>query len=137
MTMLMTLAMLLQATNAAPAAVDWRVAPLAVGRWRYSAVAGGSQAAWTDGAGTVQLTISCALASRRVVIGRTGGGLPLTVSATGATRMLTSPSLVPTDPLLDQLAFSRGRFAVAAPGTALLVVPSWPEPFRAIEDCRR
>ena len=137
MTMLMTLAMLLQATNAAPVGVDWRVAPLAVGRWRYAAVAGGSQAAWTDGAGTVQLTISCALASRRVVIGRTGSGVPLTVSTTGATRLLTSPSLVPTDPLLDQIAFSRGRFAVAAPGAALLVVPSWPEPSRAIEDCRR
>jgi hypothetical protein len=40
------------------------------------------------------------------------------------------------DPLFDQMAFSRGRFTIAAEGLPMLVIPAWPEPARAIEDCR-
>jgi hypothetical protein len=40
------------------------------------------------------------------------------------------------DPLLDQIAFSRGRFTIEAPGAAMLVIPAWPEAARVIEDCR-
>jgi hypothetical protein len=40
------------------------------------------------------------------------------------------------DAFLDDVAFSRGRFTVMVPGTAMLVIPSWPEPSRVIEDCR-
>jgi hypothetical protein len=40
------------------------------------------------------------------------------------------------DPLLDALAFSRGRFAVSVSGTPALVVPPWPEIARLVEDCR-
>jgi hypothetical protein len=40
------------------------------------------------------------------------------------------------DPLLDAIAFSRGRFAVAVPGEPTLYVPSWTEISRVIEDCR-
>ena len=35
--------------------------------------------------------------------------------------------LPPSDPLLDQMAFSRGRFLVQAEGGAALVLPAWPE----------
>ena len=44
--------------------------------------------------------------------------------------------LTARDPLLDAMAFSRGRFAVEAAGMATLYVPSWPEVSRVIEDCR-
>jgi hypothetical protein len=40
------------------------------------------------------------------------------------------------DPLLDAIAFSRGRFTVEVPGLPMLVLPAWPEPARVIEDCR-
>ena len=40
------------------------------------------------------------------------------------------------DPLLDSMAFSRGRFAVQVTGQAPLYVPSWTEISRVIEDCR-
>ena len=40
------------------------------------------------------------------------------------------------DAFLDRIAFSRGRFVVAVTGTARLVIPSWPELARVIEDCR-
>jgi hypothetical protein len=41
------------------------------------------------------------------------------------------------DAALDWIAFSRGRFVVAATGMPLLVLPAWPEPARVIEDCRK
>ena len=61
-----------------------------------------------------------------------------TVSAgpvAGPAPMLAVP-LAGHDPLLDMVAFSRGRFAVEVPGLATLYVPSWPEISRVIEDCR-
>ena len=44
-----------------------------------------------------------------------------------------------TDPNLDRLAFSRGRFAVSAEGAGLrrAVLPARPEVGRVIDDCRR
>jgi hypothetical protein len=40
------------------------------------------------------------------------------------------------DPLLDAMAFSKGRFAIETPGLPTLYIPSWPEVTRVIEDCR-
>jgi len=40
------------------------------------------------------------------------------------------------DPLLDAMALSKGRFAVAVEGAAPLILPSWAEVSRVIEDCR-
>jgi len=74
------------------------------------------------------------------------GPLPLTVTTTGAKRMMTaSPdstgkaqvSLRPTDPLLDAMAFSRGRFMLEMPGAPTLYLPAWPELSRVVEDCRQ
>jgi hypothetical protein len=44
-------------------------------------------------------------------------------------------ALPATDPLLDQIAFTRGRFMLAA-GTLELILPAWPEIARVVEDCR-
>ena len=40
------------------------------------------------------------------------------------------------DPLLDAIAFSRGRLVVTMAGGVPLVAPAWPEAARTIEDCR-
>ena len=45
-------------------------------------------------------------------------------------------TLAASDPLFDQIVFSRGRFLVRVAGGGDLVLPSWPEPARVIEDCR-
>jgi hypothetical protein len=39
------------------------------------------------------------------------------------------------DPFLDEIVFSRGRFVVETAG-AMMVIPAWPEPAKAVEDCR-
>jgi hypothetical protein len=44
--------------------------------------------------------------------------------------------LTARDPLLDAMAFSRGRFALEAAGLETLYLPAWPELSRVIEDCR-
>jgi hypothetical protein len=40
------------------------------------------------------------------------------------------------DPLLDAMAFSKGRFAIEVAGLETLYIPSYPEVTRVIEDCR-
>jgi hypothetical protein len=40
------------------------------------------------------------------------------------------------DPLLDAMAFSKGRFAVEIVGLPTLYAPAYPEVTRVIEDCR-
>ena len=41
------------------------------------------------------------------------------------------------DAFLDEMLFSRGRIAVASPGLPGLAIPTWAEPARAVEDCRK
>jgi hypothetical protein len=49
----------------------------------------------------------------------------------------TIAARIPThDPLLDAMAFSKGRFAVEIGGLPTLYAPSWAEVTRVIEDCR-
>lgn len=129
--------------SAAPAfvqpAVDWRVAPVTNGSWSWRAIPGGSEALFLDGRG-VQLAVRCSMGSRLVSLVRTGAinGAPVVVRTSNAERTLPSAAtLAATDPLLDAIAFSRGRFAVEVAGAQRLIVPAWPEAARAVEDCRK
>ena len=45
-------------------------------------------------------------------------------------------SLDAADPVLDRMAFSRGRFVIELSGQPYLALPPWPEFIRVIEDCR-
>jgi hypothetical protein len=85
-------------------------------------------------------TVRCDPATRRVTLvrGSSVGGLTLRTSY-GDRSLAGGPAgavLPASDPLLDQIVFSRGRFAVEAEGQARLVLPTWPEPARALEECR-
>ena len=132
-----------------PAPADWRDAPQTPGDW-YWRVAGGNSQASFGPAGAPVAVLTCDAASRNVVLARAGNGtaaVPVTVRTTFALRPLSSdPSaskpgwiavrLAPRDLLLDQIAFSRGRFTFEVAGLAPLYLPSWPEISRVIEDCR-
>ncbi|HET9811188.1 MAG TPA: hypothetical protein VFP53_05770 [Sphingomicrobium sp.] len=131
-----------------PAPVDLETIRPVSGSWSYHSVAGGSWAAFVDGRADQKLILRCNRAARTVSIVRTGvpaAAPTLTIWTTtsdrsvpsrfDATRTL-SADLAAMDPLLDAIAFSRGRFATAARGAALLAVPVEPEPVRVIEDCR-
>lgn len=133
----------------AGAALDVSTLDAMSGTWSYRAYAGGSEAAFADVTGTQRLLVRCNRPSRQVTIIRTGVPAAAPVLAVwtstlsrGVPSRFDLPSkslsidLAATDPLLDAMALSRGRFATSAVGAALMAVPTWPEPARVIEDCR-
>jgi hypothetical protein len=129
-----------------PAALDWRQAPITPGDWTWGMEGGQSVARFAGGA----LVLRCDPTNRTITLQRSAavaGPEPMTISTTSTVRTLSAaplPGAAPAlgvvlnanDPLLDAMIFSRGRFAVEAPGVATLYVPSWPEVSRVTEDCR-
>lgn len=58
------------------------------------------------------------------------------IPVTGTSRPNVAIELPARSPTLDEMAFSRGRFAVDVNGLPTLVFPAWAEVGRVIEDCR-
>ena len=105
---------------------------IAPGQWSYVATATGSEARYG-----AYLSIRCDRATRTVTVMRPGiaPGV-LTIVTDSTTRNLpVGGRVLASDPILDAIAFSRGRFIVSGGGAAL-AIPSWPEAARSIEDCR-
>lgn len=125
---------------------DWRDMPLTAGGWQYSAGGQTSQAAFGAFGGQAAFLVRCDRVRRQVSLGREGATAPGTMTVRNSFTARNLPTSVQAgyawaplsanDRLLDGLAFSRGRFAIEMPGTAMLVIPTWPEPARVIEDCR-
>jgi len=126
--------------------IDWHQAELSPGFWQWSMEAGQSVARFANG----QLVLRCDRSNATIALIRAGTGtgeVPMTVLTSSEIRPLVgsaapgppptvSVSLPASDPLLDAMAFSRGRFAVEVAGLPTLYVPSWAEVSRVIEDCR-
>lgn len=128
----------------APPPADWQAAPLTGGDWSYAPGPTMPRATFVSvGADTFE--ISCER-GRAVRLRWNGGQAPaLSIRTSYGERLLRVSEarvgeilvdLPPSDPLLDQIAFSRGRFLVHAEGGQTLILPAWPEPARVIEDCR-
>ena len=121
---------------------DWRDIPLSAGGWLYRPSSGDA----TFGPpGAARFTARCDRTERIVTLARTGAsGSALTIQTSSATRTLPAQpqngadvaSLRASDPFLDAIAFSRGRFVVTSPPAPRLVIPAWPEFARVVEDCR-
>ncbi len=139
----------LHAQGPAPAPpVDFSVATPLPGTWTYAATADGSEASFVDANSRPQLFVRCARASRQVTIAKpaTAAAPFLDIWTSSQVRNLPasynpatyrlSAIVTAFDPLLDAIAFSRGRFSVSVQGTAALIVPAWEEPARVVEDCR-
>lgn len=132
-----------------PAPADWRDAGQTPGNWRWLVSSGNSSASFGL-SGAPVATLICDQSSRTVVLARAGtaaGATPMTVRTTFGLRPLTSDPaaskpgwiaarLTARDTLLDQIAFSRGRFTLEVAGLPTLYLPSAPELSRVIEDCR-
>jgi hypothetical protein len=119
-----------------PAAPDWRDRPFSPGDWHRVADAAHPAAEYRTGDGTAIVTLRCDRAARTVAILLAGQPAPLTIRTTSTVRTLAAPTLAAADPLLDAMAFSRGRFSVEQPGRAPLTLPAWAEVGRLVEDCR-
>ena len=108
-------------------AEDWRDQPLTPGDWSYES----GEARYAG------FSLRCDGARRQVVATRAGASGPLRLRTTFGERVLAPGAALPAaDPLLDEMAFSRGRFTVEAEGLPTLILPAWPEPARVVEDCR-
>jgi hypothetical protein len=128
----------------APPPADWRDAPLSPGDWTWSGEGAASRAAYGT-AGIAAFTLRCDGPGRISMI-RAGApsGSTITIRTSASERRLTATSrggdlvatLAASDPLLDQIAFSRGRILIESEGAPPLIIPAWPEPARVAEDCR-
>ena len=135
---------------APPPPADWRDAAITPGSWSYGPTVAGTRAAFSPGTAEPLLALACQRGAGQLVLSRSGaapGTVPLTVTTTTLVRSFSAApdasgaqrlnvSLAARDPLLDAIAFSRGRFMVEAPGLPTLYLPAWPEVGRVIEDCR-
>ena len=72
-----------------------------------------------------EMTVRTSSTSKTISV-QTTGGLPAYVAA----------FLQPNDPLLDAMAYSRGRIALEVPGMVNIAIPVWSEIGRVTEDCR-
>ncbi len=130
--------------------VPQSVTPGAVepGSWSYARMARGSAARFGTEAGAYGFAIECETGDRSIVLRI----LRVNPSAPDATAVLRASStlksvavtgggafgiarLTARDPILDALAFSRGKFGVAIDGRERWL-PTWPELTRVVEDCR-
>lgn len=135
-----------------PASADWRDWPVASGDWVYRADARGSVAMFGVPGNDAQFVIRCDRPQGQVYLSRASRpGMPaanatvrtdstartLAMQPTGAQPAYLAAALAPRDGLLDAMGFSRGRFVIEVPGMPALVVPTWPELTRVVDDCRR
>jgi hypothetical protein len=137
---------------AASLGADWRDWPLTPGNWSYRAEPSGPVASFGMAGGDTLFTAQCNKGAGNITIARAGmfaagetGRMSIRTSSGTATFQVsnagTAPSFVATpvastDSQLDNIAFSRGRFVVSVKGATDLVIPSWPEFAKVVEDCR-
>lgn len=112
--------------------VEWQDADLSPGFWFHDGPS--ARFLTPDGAA---FALRCDGAARRILLEREGAAGEMTIRTSAADRRFADvrAPLAANDPFLDAIAFSRGRFAVETAGR-ILVIPAWPEPAAAVEDCR-
>jgi hypothetical protein len=136
------------AAQTAPAIADLSTAMPVGGNWSWAQTADGSEATFSDAYSRPQLILHCTRATRRVSIAKPSAAAApfLSIWTSSQSRNLAA-SFSPTggrlsadlpafDPLLDAMSTSRGRIGVTVSGSTPLVVPSWAEVGRIVEDCR-
>lgn len=128
---------------------DWRATP---GDWAYRRDARGSVALFGPPGANALFVIRCDQAASRVYLSR-GGSFPvgqsgqMSIRTSSTARSLSAGNssesppyvaaeLVGSDRLLDAMVHSRGKFLVSVRGADDLVVPTWAEFARVVEDCR-
>ena len=124
-----------------PAPTDWRDRPYTPGGWHYA----NHVATFGIEGARVLFAIQCDPGRRLVILSVAGNATTLTIRTSYAERNWPAQpgpdgrsvvSFLATDPQLDQIAFSRGRFSISAPDLPEIDIPAWAEPSRVIEDCR-
>ncbi|WP_420381965.1 hypothetical protein [Novosphingobium sp.] len=135
---------------------DWRDLPLPAGDWAWTARATGSEARYGQSGSPPIAILACDRAAGVVRLALT---LPYMASEQTGTRSATittststgtfaagpqtigalstiAVTLPVSNRILDAMAYSRGRFRIEIGAMAPIVLPSWSEVGRVVEDCR-
>jgi hypothetical protein len=128
---------------------DWTDWPLSLGDWVYRRDDRGSIALFGVAGNDATVTLRCDKTRGRIYLARSGAGASgkmvvrssstlkeLATSPTGGALPYLASEIVPTDPILDAVVYSRGRFALEVDGQLPIAIPSWAEIGRVVEDCR-
>lgn len=130
-----------------PPLKSWEERALTPGAWRYDA-ARRTASFVTAGQAAPIITMTCSGGSMRLetsAFAPNGQAMAVDFKTSfGNTRLRFEPhgtagnllTLSPRDHKLDQMAFSRGRFALDASNGRTLTLPAHSEVGRVIEDCR-
>ncbi len=131
---------------------DWRDWPLTPGNWTYQQDDRGAVALYGAAGANALFAVRCDRSAGQVFLshagafpdGETGrmtvrtssGPATFAVANAGSNPPTIAARTTPRDPQLDNIAYSRGRFVVSVKGSTDLVIPSWSEFSRVVEDCR-
>jgi hypothetical protein len=124
---------------------DWPAAP---GSWVYRRDDRGSIALYGVPGRDALVTLRCDKGRGRIFLSRAGdasGAITVRTSSvsktvpvqpTGGQPSYVASEMLTTDPLLDAMAYSRGRIALEVSGLLNIAIPVWSEIGRVTEDCR-
>jgi hypothetical protein len=130
---------------------DWTDWPLTPGDWVYRRDERGSIALFGIPASDALVTFRCDTARKRLYLARAntlGQGSAtfrlrsssalkeFSAQTTGGPLPYLAAEIIPNDTILDAITYTRGRFALEVTGQTPLVIPSWSEIARVVEDCR-
>jgi hypothetical protein len=129
---------------------DWNDWPFTPGDWTYRRDARGSIGLFGVMGQNARVTLRCDVQAGKLYLSREGSGSAqrmiirtssmmkeFAARPTGGTPAYVATEITPSDPILDAMAFSRGRVLVDVDGQQPTVLPSWAEITRIVEDCRR
>ena len=135
-----------------PPPENWMDAPRTAGDWSYAQDGADTLASYAVPGKAPMFTLRCNPARRQIALIRAlprpnGEEVPMRILTETSERMLDARPVAASvsqswaylaagDPLLEAMAFSKGRFAVELPGLETLYLPSWIEVSHVIEDCR-
>lgn len=128
---------------------EWPDWPVEAGDWVYRRDDRGSVAHFGPLGQNAIVTLRCDKMRGRIHLARAGAGpagsfvvrsssamKEFVASPNGATPPYLIIEIMPSDPILDAMAFSRGRIALEVAGQPAIAIPSWAEIARITEDCR-
>lgn len=128
---------------------DWNDWPFTPGDWTYRRDGQGSVGIFgAPGQGT-KVSLRCEAQKRHLYLSREVSvpGQRIIVRTSSTTKDLSAKyaggapgyiaaEIAPNDPILDAMAFSRGRILLETEGQPPIILPTWAEITRIVEDCR-
>ena len=125
---------------------NWIDAPRTAGNWRYRSGSGLKVAEYVGPGNEVKFQMDCSpeIGMLLSVAGNAANATAIQFRTESTERLVPADAregwvqavVRPSDPLLDAMARTRGRFAVETPGLSTLYLPPWAEVTRVIEECR-